>query len=119
MAQGMTTVYPRVCGGSAAGEPYGLPAPGLSPRVRGKRGVADDNGRRMGSIPACAGEAPTAAARPARPAVYPRVCGGSEEVISSIVAELGLSPRVRGKPPLTAPGHPMLGSIPACAGEAT
>ena len=49
--------------------------------------------------------------------VYPRVCGGTSPVWSSIVSAVGLSPRVRGNHNT---GYLLLllsGSIPACAGE--
>ena len=35
---GGVRVYPRVCGGTFGGLPFGLPVRGLSPRVRGNRG---------------------------------------------------------------------------------
>ena len=50
--------------------------------------------------------------------VYPRVCGGSSVALPRPCQRYGLSPRVRGKPPTDAPGHPRRRSIPACAGEA-
>ena len=50
--------------------------------------------------------------------VYPRVRGGS--VFPSLLEAgiQGLSPRARGKLLRKAPIMPLLGSIPACAGEA-
>ena len=49
--------------------------------------------------------------------VYPRVCGGTTpwQVLQSGCK--GLSPRVRGNPPLNTRGGARHGSIPACAGE--
>ena len=70
-------VYPRVCGGTTAGPSFDLRAAGLSPRVRGNRAVLPPAVRRIGSIPACAGEPPPYTSRCARPEVYPRVCGGT------------------------------------------
>ncbi len=93
----MTTVYPRVCGGTPSPAlAFGLPI-GLSPRVRGNllRSGHDKNGSR--SIPACAGE-PWARRR------WLGFCPG-------------LSPRVRGNLRVLVPGPPPPGSIPACAGE--
>ena len=49
--------------------------------------------------------------------VYPRVCGGTGLSAKGQRIEEGLSPRVRGNPPV---GHLLdaePGSIPACAGE--
>ena len=70
-------VYPRVCGGNEADVLRRPLMPGLSPRVRGKHLMLEQAGRRIRSIPACAGE--TASARRERGLlrVYPRVCGGN------------------------------------------
>ena len=46
------------------------------------------------------------------------MCGGSEFVEGLLVDATGLSPRVRGKRHAQAAGHAVIGSIPACAGEA-
>ena len=73
-------------------------------------------GRR--SIPACAGEADFAKVSSDAIEVYPRVCGGSILLPGPNGTEIGLSPRVRGKPrPVNVTGGAN-GSIPACAGEA-
>ena len=70
-------VYPRVCGGTDLKEGMRLLAPGLSPRVRGNRGVARMCHANEGSIPACAGEPVAQAIADSLPPVYPRVCGGT------------------------------------------
>ena len=49
-------VYPRVCGGTGAGQPQRGRIGGLSPRVRGNPADADLLAVQKGSIPACAGE---------------------------------------------------------------
>ena len=96
-------VYPRVCGGTAASGGASARWRGLSPRVRGNRGNAGDAGRRVGSIPACAGEPSASPAVVENAKVYPRVCGGTGGQ-EGLVKELpGLSPRVRGNP-RAAPG---------------
>ena len=46
----------RVCGGTGATSVETAKENGLSPRVRGNRGIALASDRRIGSIPACAGE---------------------------------------------------------------
>ena len=51
--------------------------------------------------------------------VYPRVCGGSVPTISFPQPWQGLSPRVRGKRLLCRRQWVSVGSIPACAGEAS
>ena len=71
------SVYPRVCGGSAPSATRPGLIQGLSPRVRGKLAALLYVAGMGGSIPACAGEALPAKADIRRPAVYPRVCGGS------------------------------------------
>ena len=111
-------VYPRVCGGSVPfGPPFILNA-GLSPRVRGKLGGGSSGRVGVGSIPACAGEALRAAAERVTPAVYPRVCGGSNSSTAYKATLQGLSPRVRGKLRRQLVEVADEGSIPACAGEA-
>ena len=111
-------VYPRVCGGSRpSGAPPGA-SPGLSPRVRGKRNIPVTFPGRVGSIPACAGEASPYPQTPYQSAVYPRVCGGSFRRNHHSLGITGLSPRVRGKLNDAAAAIGCARSIPACAGEA-
>ena len=74
---GRPWVYPRVCGGSLFRAGLFLILLGLSPRVRGKPGATIDERGRIGSIPACAGEASMRPSWIELCAVYPRVCGGS------------------------------------------
>ena len=110
-------VYPRVCGGNNFDGLASATPNGLSPRVRGKREGILQRPRRLGSIPACAGETNVRVSPEEKSAVYPRVCGGNDARAVAMTAAEGLSPRVRGKPPY-APGFPAAeGSIPACAGE--
>ena len=49
--------------------------------------------------------------------VYPRVCGGTEEIEIRFSNAKGLSPRVRGNPGGANLIFAPEGSIPACAGE--
>ena len=90
---------------------------GLSPRVRGNQRDAVSTYGRDRSIPACAGEPRCALAVQSRSRVYPRVCGGTADLLPKGERIYGLSPRVRGNliQPLPAPAG--VGSIPACAGE--
>ena len=93
-------------------------ASGLSPRVRGNRIAAaagGEDGDR--SIPACAGEPDTSTSGFQTARVYPRVCGGTADVVRGCDAGEGLSPRVRGNPYRHPPPHIRHRSIPACAGE--
>ena len=110
-------VYPRVCGGTrSAAERLGRNQ-GLSPRVRGNLYCGRACNNRAGSIPACAGEPPTRFLPTEPESVYPRVCGGTQRSAVFCKSTKGLSPRVRGNPPLPLPCILRIGSIPACAGE--
>ena len=70
-------VYPRVCGGTHNGVVLQTRGWGLSPRVRGNPARGRRPGRRLRSIPACAGEPLPRRTRRCQPQVYPRVCGGT------------------------------------------
>ena len=117
MARKHPWVYPRACGGTARGAPASSASRGLSPRVRGNPGAVQVGPRRLGSIPARAGEPAARAGRCSRGRVYPRACGGTGKRSISCSRALGLSPRVRGNP--MAPKRCAIsdGSIPARAGE--
>ena len=130
-------VYPRVCGGTRVCARTGYPTRGLSPRVRGNRGVVRNATLWDGSIPACAGEParlprpqplkrsiPACAGEPLpfagyprRGSVYPRVCGGTFAGYPQRQPRIGLSPRVRGNLLFAYTDKVAPGSIPACAGE--
>ena len=135
------TVYPRVCGGTRKRPGCSWPPTGLSPRVRGNPSSFLRGGRMRRSIPACAGEPPSALSRAECHAVevyprvcggtsllrhqpngrwsevYPRVCGGTLSRPDTAITRRGLSPRVRGNLPPAWDWWPSPGSIPACAGE--
>ena len=110
-------VYPRVCGGIIAAPMYCLPPAGLSPRVRGNRGLHPGHGGQYGSIPACAGESSKAHVFKRQDGVYPRVCGGIIFAGPLNPLQPGLSPRVRGNRPCAPRPPSRVRSIPACAGE--
>ena len=86
--------------------------------MRGKPVGAGGQLHRTRSIPACAGEASSRRKPGATTRVYPRVCGGSLQSCCGVQPQLGLSPRVRGKPDAKVAGRHSPRSIPACAGEA-
>ena len=110
-------VYPRVCGGTAI-PGFRLTAfKGLSPRVRGNLEAGKPADSLGGSIPACAGEPLDCGECAECREVYPRVCGGTNDIGGKIRGAVGLSPRVRGNPGSTNQEEEMPGSIPACAGE--
>ena len=110
-------VYPRVCGGTVALASPAVLMSGLSPRVRGNLSAMTAISLRLRSIPACAGEPPSAAASRYSPRVYPRVCGGTDDSVMSVMYSWGLSPRVRGNRYDSAGRLSCQQSIPACAGE--
>ena len=110
-------VYPRVCGGTAIGPRRIDSLLGLSPRVRGNQPFVWRAGQPARSIPACAGEPQHSTVRTSCQWVYPRVCGGTAWRRWAWRRWLGLSPRVRGNHPVFAVHPPVVGSIPACAGE--
>ena len=110
-------VYPRVCGGTCERCGERIRRKGLSPRVRGNRGVVCDPCLPSGSIPACAGEPIPSARWYSLAEVYPRVCGGTDNPTLRQLFDEGLSPRVRGNHRKELPSSGWKRSIPACAGE--
>ena len=74
---GRYEVYPRVCGGTVGDVVDDAVVAGLSPRVRGNRRAQQHGQAHRRSIPACAGEPSSRAARHGTSGVYPRVCGGT------------------------------------------
>ena len=91
-------VYPRVCGGTIALHRETIGMSGLSPRVRGNRGVLEHVTASDGSIPARAGEPLIQMERQLCDTVYPRACGGTRRMPIDPRIPTGLSPRVRGNP---------------------
>ena len=106
-----------MCGGTWPNTLVSRKMTGLSPRVRGNRPNVCLPLEKLGSIPACAGEPRTPAIEARHTRVYPRVCGGTAQMMLKIQEKGGLSPRVRGN----LDGLDLVGvdsgSIPACAGE--
>ena len=90
---------------------------GLSPRVRGNPLASHLRERASGSIPACAGEPIHLCGECTVSRVYPRVCGGTRDVLQARQLLDGLSPRVRGNPTMACGRSSATRSIPACAGE--
>ena len=113
----VATVYPRVCGGTAAVHRDGQIRLGLSPRVRGNPTSHDPSSSNPRSIPACAGEPRQVNLPRDLREVYPRVCGGTQKTGNGERSFTGLSPRVRGNRTPAAHQVSFRRSIPACAGE--
>ena len=113
----LTAVYPRVCGGTAAGSGRPAMLNGLSPRVRGNLLTVSISDLYERSIPACAGEPVLRSVSAIPSKVYPRVCGGTPATSAPGNDRRGLSPRVRGNPMNSNLCVAVHRSIPACAGE--
>ena len=110
-------VYPRVGGGNKPSSVSEDSPGGLSPRGRGKLGSSNPRSRRLGSIPAWAGETCRIRRAQRRQEVYPRVGGGNKPSSVSEDSPGGLSPRGRGKHHASAFQLLSPRSIPAWAGE--
>ena len=110
-------VYPRVGGGTWGIREAKFPGWGLSPRGRGNPEAARRDPVPGRSIPAWAGEPAARRRRPSRPAVYPRVGGGTNLTDARSPVVNGLSPRGRGNRLRERPPGAEPGSIPAWAGE--
>ena len=93
-------VYPRACGGTGLTAQSRAALIGLSPRLRGNRGPTLSHYGGTRSIPAPAGEPNLLQYRLSRQAVYPRACGGTDKKSTTANQYNGLSPRLRGTPPL-------------------
>ena len=90
---------------------------GLSPRLRGNQIEFCWIPHIAGSIPAPAGEPPGWLRRTSNIRVYPRACGGTQELSIVDFLTTGLSPRLRGNLDRGEIELGPLGSIPAPAGE--
>ena len=117
--QHLSTVYPRVCGGTVSNRGFEQLYLGLSPRVRGNLYRTFCAVRKARSIPACAGEPLTVCRKSKSMPVYPRVCGGTSALTGQGTEDVGLSPRVRGNHGYAVHERSVRRSIPACAGEPT
>ncbi len=112
------SVHPRVCGERVRGSPIGQQHGGSSPRVRGTRSPGSICWANMRFIPACAGNAFSAAWKTVRAAVHPRVCGERFRLAKWQAQDIGSSPRVRGTRFLVHEFFLKPRFIPACAGNA-
>ena len=110
-------VHPRGCGESddRVSRPHHREGP--SPRVRGIQVAPRSVVPQERSIPAGAGNPPPCAASFRATTVHPRGCGESVARDSPRVNPYGPSPRVRGIRPGQRVPLPVLGSIPAGAGN--
>ena len=109
--------HPRVCGEHKVDDSTGEGAWGSSPRMRGTLRRAFRKFRRLGIIPAYAGN--TQPVSPCRQCNrdHPRVCGEHDPLVPSVCDVLGSSPRMRGTLGRRVVGLCLVGIIPAYAGN--
>ena len=109
--------HPRACGENELSDIQNITAQGSSPRVRGKPRRDDEQGVRVGLIPARAGK--TAQVDPALGQVeaHPRACGENGDIPAGMTFDEGSSPRVRGKRRDPRRRHGRGRLIPARAGK--
>ena len=111
------SAHPRVCGENNSGAGSGRRGRGSSPRVRGKRSRRRSSGPAVGLIPACAGKTDRQFPLFVQCWAHPRVCGENRARLARAPAQVGSSPRVRGKRTHTDEDSTLVGLIPACAGK--
>ena len=109
--------YPRVCGGTGAQALKGFHDQGLSPRMRGNRQANCSGSQVKGPIPAYAGEPIADHCLLILIRAYPRVCGGTGNIMPTMDHDKGLSPRMRGNRNGVHDELHLVGPIPAYAGE--
>ena len=109
--------HPRVCGEHVSSRPQRRIPPGSSPRMRGTRSHNRHNRRRIGIIPAYAGNTTIFALIVLRAEDHPRVCGEHFLTMAATVFCEGSSPRMRGTPQHQPATCRTTGIIPAYAGN--
>ena len=109
--------HPRVCGEHFRTPIRGRATRGSSPRMRGTLPSTIRSAETRGIIPAYAGNTTgeNTFIRPTRD--HPRVCGEHLPPARCPHAQTGSSPRMRGTPTASGVGVPLIGIIPAYAGN--
>ena len=110
-------VYPRLRGGSARNIPNRILNHGLSPPTRGIPAQDMAIIEAVGSIPAYAGDPAVTPSLPVQSGVYPRLRGGSIDVLGELDGVDGLSPPTRGILAALQAQLDTAWSIPAYAGD--
>ena len=111
--------HPRACGENLVTVPRQSGKTGSSPRVRGKLCLSLWGVGLARLIPARAGKTAARARHQMIRAAHPRACGENTWSPRILSANLGSSPRVRGKPRNSTRPSWTLGLIPARAGKTT
>ena len=114
---GTNRAHPRACGENFTEDTSYLEILGSSPRMRGKLSAAAKPPSPPGLIPAHAGKTAAAWFRNSGQPAHPRACGENLRASLRTTQDLGSSPRMRGKPPLTRERPREAGLIPAHAGK--
>ena len=109
--------YPRLRGGTSLLPARSNAGGGLSPLARGNRGERKHGTASLRPIPACAGEPGLCLRHPDARWAYPRLRGGTTEILGVSWPSMGLSPLARGNPDAGLKNSLPDGPIPACAGE--
>ena len=109
--------HPRVCGENADGAITALSIGGSSPRMRGKPLETTSVEFHEGLIPAYAGKTFDRPRNARLNWAHPRVCGENVEPGEFYLANVGSSPRMRGKHQGLCKHGLNLGLIPAYAGK--
>ena len=109
--------HPRVCGEHSMYPSILRDEWGSSPRMRGTLFVNFFYFRRVGIIPAYAGNTSIGIAVPAELRDHPRVCGEHWSLGNESEELEGSSPRMRGTPAIFVPRTLLIGIIPAYAGN--
>ena len=109
--------HPRACGENLREDKRRGPAPGSSPRMRGKRCISFSLSSGWGLIPAHAGKTRASPATSRQPTAHPRACGENIVFKNAFAALNGSSPRMRGKRRRRPRCARRSGLIPAHAGK--
>ena len=112
-----TRDHPRMCGEHAEDKTEKAFRTGSSPHVRGTRIHLMRCAHSAGIIPACAGNTSSAILNLLIDGDHPRMCGEHCASALPLSDGLGSSPHVRGTLDATLIAGPVMGIIPACAGN--
>ena len=114
-----TRDHPRACGEHPWLYKASPSGPGSSPRMRGTRGCIQIASRRLGIIPAHAGNTTMTTTQAAQHEDHPRACGEHGGVCCMCNVRTGSSPRMRGTQLAHLFSLVLVGIIPAHAGNTT
>ena len=112
-----TRDHPRVCGEHLPPARCPHAQTGSSPRMRGTRTPASRESVQNGIIPAYAGNTHVEERTYSSCRDHPRVCGEHADLREHDHIGRGSSPRMRGTPTASGVGVPLIGIIPAYAGN--